>query len=278
MSGRAIGLAPASPDLRSPGSPDPESGVFETLLVLSGRPVDLESHLGRLTASVSCLYGSRPPARLGADVIEIAAGQSGARRLRVRVYPSSSGALETELSISEAPEAFSGVPGEPVVLVPVVVEGGLGRHKWHDRRILVERRSALGLGAAEQLLIFDVDGTVLETERANVFAVCGSVLRTPPADGRILAGTTREIVIRAAAAMGLQVSLEPIALAEFELAEEVLLTSAIRGIAPACELRPSRTWRTGPATARLAEAVWASWGARVGLAPMPTGTLLPPTW
>ena len=101
----------ASPDLRSPGSPDPESGVFETLLVLSGRPVDLESHLGRLTASVSCLYGSRPPARLGADVTEIAAGQSGARRLRVRVYPSSSGALETELSISEAPEAFSGVPG-----------------------------------------------------------------------------------------------------------------------------------------------------------------------
>jgi para-aminobenzoate synthetase/4-amino-4-deoxychorismate lyase len=263
---------------RSPGSPDPASGVFETLLVLDRRPVDLESHLGRLAASVSCLYGSRPSARLAADVIEAAAGRPGAQRLRVHVRPAPSGTLVVELSISEAPEAFSGVPGPPVVLVPVVVPGGLGRHKWHDRRILADRRSALGLGDVEQLLLVDVDGTVLETERANVFAVCGPILRTPLADSRILAGTTREVVIRAAAAMGFQVSVEPVALAELEFAEEVLLTSAIRGITPVGELRANRTWRTGPATARLAEAVWASWSSRVGGPPVPTGTLLPPKW
>ena len=31
-----------------PIAPDPWQGVFETLLVLDGRPVELEAHLGRL--------------------------------------------------------------------------------------------------------------------------------------------------------------------------------------------------------------------------------------
>jgi len=240
-------------------SVDLGSGVFETILILEGRPVDLESHLARLSESVACLYGTRPPARLGADVLAVASGRSGSHRLQVRVHPSPGGQLVTELTISPAPEAFAGASGRSVALAPVVLPGGLGRHKWSDRRVLFELRNALGLGPHEQLLLVDEDGAVLETERANIFAASGGVARTPPADDRILPGTTREIVIRSEAVKGLQVSVEVLKLEDLVAADEIFLTSAISGLVPVSELRPDHSFRLGPIGALVSEAIWACW-------------------
>jgi len=249
--------------------PDPGWGVFETMLVIGGKPVDLESHLGRLSASVSCLYGARPPAALGAKVVEIAEDMPGCQRLRVRVRPSPGRALGIELSAVPAPEAFSGAPGPAVALVPVVVPGGLGRHKWHDRRGLLDRRQELGLSAHEQLLFVDMDGSVLEAERANIFAVSGHLVRTPPADGRILAGTTREVMMRAAAQAGLEVSVERLALDDLATSDEVFLTSAIGGLVPVSGLRATRSWGEGSTGARLARVLWSLWNSPVGAAGCP---------
>jgi branched-subunit amino acid aminotransferase/4-amino-4-deoxychorismate lyase len=121
----------------------------------------------------------------------------------------------------------------------------------------------LGLGRHDQLLLVDEDGAVLETEKANVFAVLGGVVRTPPVDGRVLAGTTREVVIRVAAAEGLEVSDEPFALPELASAEEVFLTSSIRGLCAVGKLLGSGSFETGPISARLAKALWATWNNAV---------------
>lgn len=250
-------------DEAAPGAPDVRAGVFETMLAVDGRPVDLESHLGRLSSSVSSLYGSRPPARLGTEVTELAATRLGPQRLRVRVWPSVDGELSSELEASPAPEAFSGGLGPGVVLVPVPCSGGLGSHKWHDRRGLSDRRDALGLGPLEQLLLVDDDGTVLESERANVFAVFGALVRTPPLDGRILAGTTREVVMRESSLAGLQVSVEPLALCDLGAADEVFLTSAIRGLTKVIALDGHR-WQQSPVAALLAQALCRSWRIRAG--------------
>jgi para-aminobenzoate synthetase/4-amino-4-deoxychorismate lyase len=238
---------------------DPALGVFETVLVLDGRLVDLESHLGRLAASVSCLYGSQLPARLGAEVGEAATGRRGPERLRVRVCPGPSRGLVWEISIVPASESFSGSPGSPVVLVPFVLAGGLGGHKWQDRRLLADRREALGLGGHDQLLLVDGDRYVLETEQANVFAAFGDVVRTPPLDGRILAGTTRERVIRLTLANGLVVSEEPLCLDELGSAEEAFVTSSIRGLCPVGALGRDRSFETGPIGAMLAKDLWKAW-------------------
>jgi branched-subunit amino acid aminotransferase/4-amino-4-deoxychorismate lyase len=117
----------------------------------------------------------------------------------------------------------------------------------------------LGLRRHEQLLLLDEDGAVLETEAANVFAVLRGVVRTPPVDGRVLAGTTREAVLRVATAEGFEVSDEPFALRDLASAEEVFLTSSIRGICAVEELRGSGSVETGSTGARLAKALWASW-------------------
>ena len=238
---------------------DPALGVFETVLVLDGRLVDLESHLGRLAASVSCLYGSQLPARLGAEVAEAATGRPGPERLRVRVCPGPGRGLVWEISIVPASESFSGSPGSPVVLVPFVLAGGLGGHKWQDRRLLADRREALGLGGHDQLLLVDGDRYVLETEQANVFAAFGDVVRTPPLDGRILAGTTRERVIRLTLANGLVVSEEPLCLDELGSAEEAFVTSSIRGLCQVGALGRDRSFETGPIGAMLAKDLWKAW-------------------
>ncbi len=243
---------------------DRAAGVFETILVAEGRPVGLESHLGRLAVSVSILYGAKLPPHIGAQVMEAVAGRGGPQRLRVRAYPTSRGGLATEISISDAAEAFSGAYGSCVTLVPFVLPEGLGPHKWHDRSVMADARKSLALLPGEQLLLVDVDGAVLETEGANLFALCRGVVRTPPVDGRILAGTTREAVIRLAALEGFEVSDAPLAFRELETAEEVFTTSSIRGLRGVDRLAGRRSFETGAIGPRLAKALWALWIGDIG--------------
>jgi para-aminobenzoate synthetase/4-amino-4-deoxychorismate lyase len=253
------GVPPVAGDQGADQASAPSAGVFETILLIDGGPVELEAHLGRLAASTSCLYGSQPSARLGAEVVEAAKGLPGSQRLRVRVWPSEGPGLKSEVSVVPAPEAFCGVPGPCVALVPSVLAGGLGRHKWHDRHVVADRRTALGLGEHDQLLFLDEGGDVLETEQANVFVVHGGVVRTAPVDGRILAGTTREVLIRLALSEGFELSEQAVSLCEMALAEEVFVTSSIRGLCAVGELHGSRSFTQGPVTARLAKALWTSW-------------------
>ncbi len=84
-------------------------------------------------------------------------------------------------------------------------------------------------------------------------------MRTPPLDGRILAGTTRERVIRLTRAKGLVVSEEPLYLEELGSAEEAFVTSSIRGLCPVRSLGRDRSFEAGPIGAVLAEDLWKAW-------------------
>jgi para-aminobenzoate synthetase/4-amino-4-deoxychorismate lyase len=111
-----------------------------------------------------------------------------------------------------------------VSVAPVMLPGGLGAHKWRDRRLvdeLAERIEAVPL-------IVDLDGDVLEAAYANVFIVEGTHLVTPPLDGRQLPGTVRARVLALHPAREERLTLDRIA-----GADELLLASSIRGIHPA---------------------------------------------
>ncbi len=195
--------------------PDPSLGVFETLLVRDRRAQALDAHLERLTSSVSELYGLEPPPDLCDSVKRLAAGDDGAWRVRIDAVPAG-GELRIELTSSPLRDG----PAASVICNPVVVPGGLGRHKWVDRRLI----DSLAADGRVPLLV-DSNGDVLEAAIANVWVIEDGRLVTPPADGRILPGVTRAMLLELAPASARE---EPLTLARASTADTLFLTSALR--------------------------------------------------
>jgi para-aminobenzoate synthetase / 4-amino-4-deoxychorismate lyase len=200
--------------------PDPERGVFTTMLVRDGAAVDQASHLERLRDSVLELYGRGLPDGLQRDVRD-AARPHALARMRVLAVP---GTAAAEIEI----HAIGELDPQPVRLAPATLSGGLGAHKWRDRRLLDELERRLG---AVPLLV-DLDGHVLEAAHANVWVREGTTLVTPPLDGRILPGTVRARVLADSPA-GHSAREEPVTLERLAAADEVLLSSSLRGLHPA---------------------------------------------
>ena len=104
---------------------------------------------------------------------------------------------ELSVAIEEVePAAVFPGPERSVGLRSTTVDGGLGEHKWADRRLL--DRVAAKLPRGELPLLLDGDGSVLEASRASVFAILGERLLTPPTDGRILPSIARAQAIETA--------------------------------------------------------------------------------
>jgi para-aminobenzoate synthetase / 4-amino-4-deoxychorismate lyase len=218
----ATGGAPTTAFALAGGAsrPDPAEGVFSTMLVRDGAVVDLTAHLARLRASVRALYGRDLPGDLERRITGAARSHPRAR-LRI-VFGGDSG---PELELDPLPD----VPAarDPVRLAPAVLPGGLGAHKWLDRRLLEELERRLG---AVPLLV-DLDGDVLEAAHANLWIREGRTLVTPPLDGRLLPGTVRARLL-ADPPPGHTTREEPVTLERAAAADELLLSSSLRGLHP----------------------------------------------
>jgi para-aminobenzoate synthetase/4-amino-4-deoxychorismate lyase len=122
----------------------------------------------------------------------------------------------------------------------VLLPGGLGEHKWRDRRLV----DGLGRRLGAVPLLVDLDGDVLEAGYANLWIVEGDLLTTPPLDGRPLPGTVRGRMLAALPA-GLEAREEPISLARLGAADEILLSSSVRGVHPATVRGGEHGFETG---------------------------------
>lgn len=241
--------------MHPPTPPDPSRGLFETLLIAGGRPVEQVAHFGRLASSARELFGAELPPELPAEAIRASAGIE-LGRLRIDVEPDGAGGLRHTLEATAIdPSAFFPEWEHGESLRSVVAEGWSGAHKWSDRRWLEQTEAALG---EEVPLLLAADGAVLEAGRANVFAVLDGALLTPPADGRILPGTARAATLAIAADLGIAAAERPLSLADLRGADEVFLTSSVRGLRPARRL-DGEELRRGELVQRLAAELRRRW-------------------
>ncbi|MFJ1761251.1 branched-chain amino acid aminotransferase [Amycolatopsis sp. NPDC088138] len=114
------------------------------------------------------------------------------------------------------------------------------------------------LDARERRYVEEVGGS-------NLFFVEGDRLVTPPLSGTLLAGITRDSILRLAGRLGIEVAEEPVTLEDWERGcrdgriTEVFACGTARAIAPVGHVvTPDRDWPTGPTgpvTRRLLKAL-----------------------
>lgn len=250
--------------MSAPPHADPGRGVFETMLVLEGRPVELEAHLERIGASLATLYGASPPRDMREQVLARARPLS-TGRLRLDVEPAGHG-LTVAIDASEVDPAIAFPTAERAVrLRRTTVAGGLGEHKWSDRRLL---KRAAAEAPGELPLLLDVDGAVLEAARGSVFAARDGGLRTPPTDGRILLSIARRQAIEAAIAVGIAVDEAPLTRGDLMRADEVFLAGSLRGIEPAGAVDGRALPEPGEVTRRVGDELRRRWWRAPAAAPV----------
>jgi para-aminobenzoate synthetase / 4-amino-4-deoxychorismate lyase len=238
--------------------PEREQGVFETLLIVDGSPVELDAHLERAARSVRALFGADLPP----GTRELALGRARSLalgRLRLTVMPGlPAGALVAEAA-AETVEPDDVFPSweRAIALSPFVIAGGLGPHKWADRT----RLTVPGTGQSDGCLalVMDIGDEVLEASRANVFAVENEALVTPPADGRILPGVARARAIAAALVLEIELREEALTLDRLIAAGTAFLTGSVRGVEPVRAVGEAELAPPGEAVGRIAAELKRLW-------------------
>lgn len=225
-------------------------GIFESISVLEGVPVDLSGHLSRLRRSAELL--DLPP--LCAPVIEAAVLRAvgacaGQGRLSVRVVvtrgPENDAEPTAWAAAAPAPD-LSGQrrDGVRAVLLDRGLRADAGsRAPWLLAGVKTlsyaahsaATREARRRGADEAVFV-SADGFVLEAPTASVLARFGDRAVTPPEDQGILPGTTVARAAGVLASAGVTLQHRPLPAAELTGCDGLWLLSSGRRAVPVIEL------------------------------------------
>ncbi len=246
--------------MSDPVLPDRARGVFETLLILDGSPIELDAHLERLSASVQEIFGADLPPGARELALDRASPLTlGRLRLTVTPGPAAGVVRVDAIAATVDPEDLFPSWQRAIALRPVVIHGGLGAHKWADRARLARAGSSKAEGCLA--LVLDAGEQVLEASRANVFAVEEDALVTPPADGRILPGVARARAIGAARSLGVEVREQTLTVGRLIAAGEAFLTGSVRGVEPVRSIGEAELAPPGETVSQIAAQLKQLWMA-----------------
>lgn len=246
--------------------------VFETIRTYGGKPFALDEHLERLSRSAELVFIPVPWSReqLRAEVLAaVAAFGGGECYIRLMVTRGQAemgldpGGAHEPLRVIivgplHAPHADLYDKGASAVtfrtLRPSDATVAEGAKIGNYLVAVLAMREARKVQANEALIV-DREGRVVEGASSNVFAVIGGELVTPPIESGILAGVTRSRALKAAEQQGLTVRYEVPTVEAVQNADEVFVSSSIRELLPIVTLNgtPIGDGRVGPVTRRVRE-------------------------
>lgn len=221
-------------------------GVFETILVVDGKPRELTPHLDRLDRSAAMLDMLPPPRAEFERAVELVIGnwtggsEFALKLVYTRGVEGGDGtptgfALGMEIGakvLKQRAEGLSavtldrGIEPDLADRAPWLL---LGAKSLSYAINMAAIREAERRGAAE-VIFTTSNGSVLEGPTSTVVLVRGKTLVTPPSKLGILPGTTQYALFRAAERAGWTVLVEPIQTGELYDAEGVFLASSVRKI------------------------------------------------
>jgi branched-chain amino acid aminotransferase len=118
---------------------------------------------------------------------------------------------------------------------------------------LATREAALS--GYEEAILLDTEGYVAEGAGENIFIVKNGVLQTPPLSSAVLAGITRDSVLRIARDLGVPVKEEKFTRDAMYLADELFMTGTAAEVTPVREVDNRRIGKgePGPVTKKIQE-------------------------
>ena len=244
--------------------------VYETLRTAGGRPVELARHLDRLRRSALGIGLEIPfdDAALRAAIAATHAASGNADSYVRVIVTRGTGPLMLDPRVSSSPLLVVLVQ-ELRLPAPALYEAGLSVrivdvHKISARSLdptlktgnylnSIQALRQAAESAAEDAILCSPAGDVAEGATSNVFMVRAGELRTPALATGLLEGITRALVLALATELGIGWRETKIWPDELRAADEVFLTSSVRGAMPVTTLDGQRVGAggVGPVTRRI---------------------------
>jgi branched-chain amino acid aminotransferase len=248
-------------------------GLFETVGVFGGRLFRLDRHLARLQSGAECLRLDLPfLAQIPAAIAEtLRANHLTRAAVRITVSrgagppgPGTAGAGPPLCVIAARP--FSGYPERWYALGAVAVisamvkneHSPICRFKTTSYVEHVLARAEAAQRGADEALLLNTRGHVVEGSSTNLFAISDGCVCTPGLDDGCLPGVTREAVLVLARQDGIEVKEEPLPPAALARAEEAFLTNSLLGVGPLVKVDGGEIGggHPGSVTRRLGALLW----------------------
>ena len=218
-------------------------GVFDTLVAFNRKPFAGERHLARLAAHAAEIGISLDAAKVRAGWSAVLA-EAKAEHLILRttvtrgvtargLWPAT--AVDPTVVVAATPWNAS-VVGRPVQLFVSAIARNAGSPTSRLKTIgyldnILAAREAASRSADDALLL-NAAGKVACSTIANLFALSGGQIVTPPPADGVMAGIVRGLVIELATALGSEVVVRSLEVMDLFSADEVFLTNSVRLVAP----------------------------------------------
>jgi branched-subunit amino acid aminotransferase/4-amino-4-deoxychorismate lyase len=238
------------------------AGVFTTLRVHRGCPLFLTAHLERLQEHAARLGFTAADRHRTTRELMHGLALNGMREGVIKIITtpgtatvSLDGGKRASLIIMFLPPRRN--PGPVRLLVTPCTPS-----PWRSLKSTAYLDSVTLLQRARRARCHDAlalcDGQLLESGRANLFAITQRRIHTPPADGRILAGIARAQFLTQD---DLAVEERPVRRAGLRPIEALFLTNCVRGVIPVASLwdeKGREIWRGDPGHPQIEHArqVW----------------------